>query len=99
MGREPAWEVGFADFVQLVRVCPRRGGGAAVYRRAPVGSGGLQVGDARRRPDAGGGEQLALELGELRGLLDGAGRTGERDEVQALQFKRDAPPAVAGLAL
>ena len=37
-------------------------------------------------------------VGERGGLLDGAVGPGEGDEVQALQFERDPPPGLAGLA-
>jgi len=40
-----------------------------------------------------------LGVGEFGGLRDRAGGAAERDEVQAAEFERDPPPAVAGLAL
>src|SRR3954468_6437172 len=63
------------------------------------GSGGVERGDRRWRLDGGGVEDLALGVGEPRGLLDGAVGAGEGDEVQASEFERDSSPGVAGLAL
>ena len=48
--------------------------------------------------DAGGGEDLALEVGEHGGLLDRAGGAGERDEVKSAELERDPSPGQLGLA-
>jgi hypothetical protein len=64
-----------------------------------VGSGGLERGDPWGRLDVGGGVDVALGVGELCGLRDGAGGAGEGDELQALEFERDPAPGLVGLAL
>jgi hypothetical protein len=77
----------------LVRRVPTRAG-----RRVRPGSGGLEGGDPRWRGGLERVEDLALRVGERRGLLDGAVGSGEGDEVQALELERDPAPGLAGLA-
>ena len=48
--------------------------------------------------DVGRGVELALGVGQFGRLGDRADGAGESDEVQALQFERDAPPGLVGLA-
>ena len=85
MCRNRPWLLASWDFVQLVRVCPRpRRGRRGCAGGLRGGSGGLQRGDPRWCGDAGGGQDLALGVGEAGGLLQRAGRAGERDDVQAL---------------
>ncbi len=62
-------------------------------------SGWFERGDPWRRLDLERGEDRALRLGRRGGLLDGAGRSLQGDEVEALQLGRDPPPALVGSSL
>ncbi len=57
------------------------------------------AGERVRRLDAELGQDLALRLGELGGLLDLAGGALEGDEVEALELAAEVAPGLAGLAL
>lgn len=67
--------------------------------RVRCGSGGGEVGEARRRLDAELGEDVALGIGDRSGLLDGAGGALQRDGVEALKLAGDRAPGLCGLAL
>src|ERR1051325_9044759 len=55
-----------------------------------------QIDDLLGRGDVQGGEDVALGLGEVGGLAEGAGRAGVGDGVQAAQFLAQAVPGLAG---
>jgi len=69
---------------------------------APLGGGwlgGVEVQEQRRLSDVQGAEDVALAGGELGALLAGAGGSGERAEVHALELVAEVAPGVAGLVL
>ncbi len=84
--------------MRLCAVCPRvavRAGRAGVVAAGQAGwrvviRGGAWIAERV--------EDLALRVGERGGLLDGAVGPLEGDEVQALEFERDPPPGLFGLA-
>jgi len=85
-------EQSFCPFHVLVGVCLQRVGAVG------GGSGGFEGGDPGWRLDLERGQDRLLGLAWGGRLLDGAGGTFERDEVEALQLGRDPSPAVAALA-
>src|SRR5688500_11289826 len=56
----------------------------------------VQSDDLLGRGDVEGGEDVALGLGEVGGLTEGAGRAGVGDGVQALELGAQAVPGLAG---
>src|SRR2546423_6117026 len=59
-------------------------------------SGGLELDDLLRRGDGELGEQVALRLGQLGALAEGAGRAGEGADVQAVPGAAGVVSRVAG---